>query len=184
MFGTQKARIPRKITAQSIESIALAYLQRYATSAENFRAVLMRRVYRAASAHDDDPAEGAVLVEALISRYRQTGLLDDAGYAQARAISLHRRGISRRGIQSRLVAKGVLSDDIETALARLSEEYEDSEFDAACNYARRRRLGPWRTTARAERRERDMAALARQGYGYELARRIIDAEDVATLEDL
>ncbi len=182
MATPRKGRTPRKITPSSLESAALSYLQRYATSAENLRMVLMRRVQRAASAHDDDPSTGAVLVDALIERYLQSGLLNDGAYAQGRAASLHRRGTSRRGIAARLMAKGVSSDDIDDALAQLGAIHEDLDLDAACNYARRRRLGPWRIKDRSERRERDLAALARQGYGYALARQVIDAEDVSVLE--
>ena len=182
MATRKKGRTPRKITPNALESAALSYLQRYATSAENLRAVLIRRVQRSANAHDNDPSAGAVLVDALIERYLQSGLLNDRDYAQGRATSLHRRGISRRGISSRLAAKGVSFDDIDYTLEQLGALHENLDLDAACNYARRRRLGPWRTKGRAERRVRDLAALARQGYGYELARRVIDAEDVSELE--
>lgn len=183
MSGNQKPRLPRKTTPRSIENAALAYLQRYATSAENLRAVLVRKVHRAAYAHEDDPAEGVLLVDALIDRYLRADLLNDATYAEGRVAALHRRGVSRRGIQARLTAKGVSVDDIEKALDLLSADIGNTEFTAACNYARRRRLGPWRTKDRAERRDRDLAALARQGYGYELAHRVIDAESVAALEE-
>lgn len=182
MVIRKKGRTPHNITPNSLESAALSYLQRYATSAENLRVVLMRRVQRSAIAHDDDPSADAVLVHALIERYLQSGLLNDGVYAEGRAASLHRRGFSRRGIAVRLAAKGVSSDDIDSALEQLGALHENLDLGAACNYARRRRLGPWRIKDRAGRRERDLAALARRGYGYELARRVIDAEDVLELE--
>ncbi len=182
MARRRKDRTPRKITPKSLESAALFYLQRYATSAENLRAVLTRRVQRSAAAHDDDPIAGAAIVDELIGRYVRSGLLDDRAYAEGRAASLHRRGVSRRGITMWLAAKGVSKDDIDDGLARLNDAYENPDFDAACNYARRRRLGPWRAKDRTERRDRDLAALARQGFGYDLARRVIDAEDIGSLE--
>lgn len=182
MTRRREGRSPKRVTPNSLESAALAYLQRYATSAENLRAVLMRRVHRAARAHDDDPSAGAEMVDALVDRYRQAGLLDDSVYAQGRAAALHRRGVSRRGIRARLAAKGVDPEVVEAAIAELGDGRANLDFDGACNYARRRRLGPWRDSGRAERRDRDLAALARQGYGYELACRIVDAEDVASLE--
>lgn len=43
--------------------------------------------------------------------------------------------------------------------------------------ARRRRLGPFRRTGREEHREKDMAALGRAGFGYQIARKVVDAED-------
>lgn len=182
MTTRQKSRVPRKVTLSSLEAAALSYLQRYASSAENLRAVLIRRVRRSALAHGDDLANGTEMVDALVERYVRSGLLDDGAYAQGRAASLHRRGVSRRGIVARLTAKGVGIDEIELALAALGETQPNLDLDAACNYARRRRLGPWRVKDRAERRERDLAALARQGFGYELALRVIDAADVSLLE--
>ena len=60
----------------------------------------------------------------------------------------------------------------------LHQTQPDLEMAAALAFARRRRLGPFRTTAsRAEHREKDLAKLARQGFAYETARRIIDRED-------
>jgi regulatory protein len=72
-----------------LERWALHYLGRYASSAENLRRVLTRRVRRRAP--DAVPA-AAALIEALVVRYRESGLLDDAAYAAARVQSLHRRG--------------------------------------------------------------------------------------------
>ncbi|MCH8002677.1 MAG: RecX family transcriptional regulator, partial [Proteobacteria bacterium] len=55
---------------------------------------------------------------------------------------------------------------------------------AALAYARRRRLGPYRSPqARAAMREKDLAALGRRGFGYELARRVIETGDVSELEE-
>ncbi|HEY9537533.1 MAG TPA: hypothetical protein VIS03_08050, partial [Kiloniellaceae bacterium] len=66
------------------------------------------------------------------------------------------------------------------------QDSSDVELRAALRYARRRRLGPFRLESgpddRAERRERDLAALGRRGFDYETARRIIDSDDPAALE--
>lgn len=173
---------PRKVTAASLERAALHYLQRFATSSQNLRRVLMRRVHRSADAHGTSPQDGADLVDDLIARYQASGLLDDPAYARMRAESLHRRGSSRRLIRQKLAVKGVASDVIDAALAELGAETGHSELAAACHYARRRRIGPWRATNRAESHDRDLAALARQGFSYDIARRVIDAADPQALE--
>ena len=60
----------------------------------------------------------------------------------------------------------------------LGEEDDAAELEAARALARRRRLGPWRGPAeRAARREKDLAALARAGFGLDLARQVIDADE-------
>jgi len=176
-------RQPKKATAKHLENVALWYLQRFAASADSLRLVLLRRVDKSVRAHATDGAEGAALVEDIIDRFRASGLLDDRLYAEGRARSLHRRGVSLRGIRARLRAKGVGAEDIEAALAALSEDAPEPDLAAAIAYARRRRIGPYRARGdRAELRERDLAALARQGFDYDTARRVIEADSAEALE--
>ena len=175
---------PKKATARHLENVALWYLQRFAASADSLRRVLMRRVEKSVRAHDTDRAEGAEFVEDIIARFRRSSLLDDRVYAEGRTLSLHRRGISTNGIRARLAAKGVGAEDIAAALAILRDETEDPDLAAAIAYARRRRIGPWRTRGdRDKLKDRDLAALARQGFGYDIARKVIEAEDTDALED-
>ena len=180
--SSRPAKKPRKVTPDSLERAALHYLERYATSAANLRRVLMRRVLRSAEAHGTDPGDGKALVDALVARYRKAGLLDDAAYARMRAETLHRRGASRRMTRMKLAAKGVDAEDIGQALASLEETAPEPDLAAACNYARRRRIGPWRKNGREESRDRDIAALGRQGFSYEVARKVVDAPDSEALE--
>jgi regulatory protein len=176
-------RQPKKATARHLENVALWYLQRFAASAESLRRVLLRRVDKSVRTHGTDRAEGAALVEDIVGRFRESGLLDDRAYAEGRARSLHRRGVPARGIRARLGAKGVGADDIEAALAALREDAPDPDLAAAIAYARRRRLGPYRKGGdRDERRTRDLAALARQGFDYDTARRVIEAASAEELE--
>lgn len=177
-------RPPRKVTAQSLENAALYYLQRFATSEENLRRMLMRRVERSAHIHGTDRDEGASLVAALVARYRSAGLLDDRAYARARAETLHRRGVPATGIRARLRHKGVGDDDITAALASLAGAVASgTDTAAAVNLARRRRLGPFRAAAdRAAKRDKDLASLARAGFSWDLARRVVDADTPEDLE--
>lgn len=174
------ARPPKPITPESLERSALRYLERFATSAANFRRVLMRKVdtaSRANPAMDRDQAAG--WVESLIARYIRAGLLNDAAYADMKAGSLHRRGASTRAIRDKLTAKGVHRDDVDHALADLDAD-TDGPLDraAALALARRRRLGPFRPAdRRAAFRDKDLAALGRAGFDYATARSVIDAED-------
>jgi len=77
---------------------------------------------------------------------------------------------------------------VEAALAGHADEggraTSEDDLAAAIAFARRRRIGPFRLdAARDASRERDLAALGRAGFGYELARRVIEAESVEELED-
>lgn len=177
-----RRRGPKRATKKHLENAALHYLERFASSAAHLRRVLMRRVERSARVHGTDRAEGAALVADIVARFERSGLLDDRVYAEGRAAALFRRGTAPRAIRATLRAKGVAGEAIEAALGALGAG-ADAELAAATALARRRRLGPYRPAeARAGRRDRDLAALARAGFGYDVARRVIDAEDAAELE--
>jgi len=84
----------------------------------------------------------------------------------------------------KLMAKGLSADDIDAALASLQSEHADPELTAAVKLARRRRLGPYADPdKRAERQEKDLATLARADFSYDLARRVIEADDWLELDD-
>jgi regulatory protein len=181
-------RKPRKITARSLENGALYYLERYSTSAENLRRVLTGRLHRAARHHATDMDAGAAMIDELIARFQEDGLLDDARYALARAQTFRRQGNSARTIRGKLMNKGVPAGVVEETLATLTEESPQAELAAAVATARRRHLGPFRTTAvpggeRDVRALKDLAALARAGFSYAVAQRVIAAETAEELED-
>ncbi len=92
-----------------------------------------------------------------------------------------------RGIRFKLAQKGVDNDVIEAALLFLEEEEQTENLDlaAAVRLARRRRLGPYRSEdadVRSERREKDMAVLARAGFAYDVVKDVIDASSIEELE--
>ncbi len=175
-------RRPRAVTPESLENAALHYLRCHASSDENLRRVLLRRIGRWAPAGTAERDSGAALVEALLARFRASGLLDDRVYAEGRAASLHRRGVSARGIRARLSRKGVAAEIIEDALRSLSDQSADPELAAAVALARRRRLGPYGGTG-GERRQKDLAALTRAGFPFAVARCVVDCQSIEELED-
>ena len=182
---TRSGRLgPRRTTPSYLRNSALHYLERYASSSAHLRRLLLAKVERSARAYGTDREAGKVAVDALIQDLLDKRLLDDTRYAAERAQALHRRGASARAIRGQLLAKGVASELIEHALTTLHAEVGNPELAAALAYARRRRLGPYRSPeARAATRERDLAAFGRQGFDYDIARRVIDAVDLAELED-
>src|SRR5947207_3571356 len=151
MQGAEPSGEPAAIDAALVEEWALSYLGRYASSADNLRLVLRRRVRRRLGRREgrDGDRNGAVaaadaLIEALVARYRAAALLDDGAYAAARARRDLARGRSLRQIAAGLAAKGIARDEAAAALAALQEGGADPDLAAACAFARRRRLGPFR----------------------------------------
>lgn len=176
-----KARPTPPVTAAWLERVALHYLDRYSATQEMLRRVLARRVAKRSRERDEEASQHSGLIDETVARAVRAGLVDDERFTTARLATLRRRGASTRGAGAALAAKGVDRAVVEAAFAAEQEEAEDSdiiEATAAQAYARRRRLGPHRRPeARAAYRERDLAAMARAGFSYPVAKAVIDATD-------
>lgn len=178
--------VAKALTEARLEAAALHYLQRYAASVDRVRRVLQRRVWRAERLDDGDLDRegGMAMVERVVGRLRERELLDDGAYAETKAHALHNRGASLRSIRGRLGQDGIDAESIESAVERIAEHGAEPDRRAAIALARRRRLGPFRPAAeRPDRRERDLAALARAGFAYDIARTVVDAATVDDLKD-
>lgn len=163
-----------------LHQAALLYLGRYEASVQSLRRLLQRRIERWARLEQweiDEPALQAV--EAVIARLRALQAVDDARFAESKARALFRGGRSGRAIQAYLAARGIDTETAGLALAhRAGEGEEDPDLTAALLLARKRRLGRFRPEeARAVHRARDLAALGRAGFSWEVARRVVDEEN-------
>lgn len=170
--GKPLRKPPRKVTPAYLQRAAMSYLERYASSAENLRRVLRRKADKRCRLRGEDPAEFHEMIDEVVAKSLKIGLIDDTRYAEARVATLRRRGGSARAIQAKLSAKGINRSTIAAAL----EGEEGDEQEAARAFARRRRLGPFRPGERAPYRDKDLAAMARAGFRFDVARDVIDAE--------
>lgn len=178
---------PRKtgpFKAITLERSAMHYLERFSASEAGLRSVLLRRIDRAARDGRCDAEEARSWIDPVVEKFKRLGYIDDAAFAETKAVSLRRRGDSARKIRMTLSQKGVGEDLIAQALDAHDREVEgDAEFAAAARLAQRRRLGPMRSEPeRSERRDKDMAALARTGFSLDVARRVLDLPDPDALE--
>lgn len=170
-------RQPKRISPAYLHNVALHYLDRFASSRENLRRVLMRRVLKSCHFHGANPDECVPWVDTELTRLEAAGLLNDTAYAEMKVRSLRSRGASARTIRQKLAQKGIAGDMAGQALEGASEEGHD-EYASALKLARKRRIGPFRTdkTCREDNRQRDLATLARAGFSYDTACSVVDAD--------
>jgi regulatory protein len=170
------------IEAALLERWALSYLERYASSAANLRLVLRRRVRRRGIGDSEAVRAADQQIDALVARYRAVGLLDDESYAAGQARRRLARGQSLRHIMAGLAAKGVANAEAAAAVAGLRAGVADPDLVAACAFARRRRLGPFRN--RPAERARELAAFARAGFARRAAEAVLACADAAAVAAL
>jgi regulatory protein len=174
--------VEETIDSALIERWALAYLGRFPSSAENLRRVLSRRVRRRLGDDRAVLAGPAALIDALVARYRQSGLVDNAAYAAGRARTRLRRGQSLRTIRAGLAAKGIAAKDAAAALDALKDEAGDPDLLAAIAFARRRRLGPFRRGEAGH--DKELAAFARAGFARGVAEAVLGCAGSEEIEAL
>ena len=121
----------------------------------------------AAMARKDVPDDVA---RAVLDRFTEVGLIDDAEYARMLVRARHEdRGLARRALEVELRRKGI---DDEVAASALGAVDADLEESTARGLARRRLAGN-RELAREVRIRRVVAMLGRKGYSSGLAVQIV-----------
>lgn len=161
----------RKPTEKSLTNVALFYLRRHSGSVKQLERVLVRRV-RKAEREFGEPFDLADAIARIVARFVEAGYLDDRRLALARTGSLRRSGRSTRVIRQKLQAKGLAP----TLVDEVTKTSADEELAAAFVLARKKRVGPYRRApVDREGRAKELAVLARAGYSFGVAKRVVDA---------
>ncbi len=155
-------------SAERAREIALRILGSAPRSAEQLREGLRKR-------NVVEP-----IIDEIIERYVEVGLLDDAQLAATVARTRHNeRGASRRAIGAELRRKGFEQHDIDAALSQIDD---DDEFERARELARKR----WEKLAGLDhevRVRRTVGMLGRKGYAPGVAFGVVKSLDNADSEE-
>jgi|KBSSwiStaDraftv2_1062776.scaffolds.fasta_scaffold00328_38 regulatory protein len=158
---------PRPLDSNHLESLALHYAGRYATSRAKLATYLKRKLRERGWDNEGPPP-----VDALVERMAALGYVDDAAFATARGTALTRRGYGARRVVQELDIAGIEEADRDTALSDTRQE----QWQAANNFARRRRVGPYATQPLArEDRQKQIAAFVRAGHDFATAALWVDS---------
>lgn len=172
----KKAKVFKKITKQRLKNIALYYLKRYETSVDNLRKVLQRRVNDYVYQNKEfDKYEAFAWIEEIITDFQNYGYVNDERFTEIRIRDYISAGKSVRYIRGKLREKGIDEELVGSVLD--NQEYDEQE--AALKFARKKRIGPYRTEeARAEYRQKDMGTLIRAGFNYDIVIQVMEFDGV------
>jgi len=154
----------RPVTHTRLKNIALFYLERYEATASKLKTVLLRRVQKGLEPGESVSAQAHQWIQQVVAECERLGYINDARYAENMVRRLSEQGKSARFIQQKLNGAGVDSQIIQELLS----PYND--YESARIFARKKRLGA--------DYKKDMAKLARAGFSYEIAKQILNKEDM------
>lgn len=127
--------------------------------------------------HKDQNREDCTrILDELIQTFQRSGLLNDEGYATGAIRSLRHRGLSTRAIIAKMDMRGISSEITQRTLRDIdSDSGENPDLIAALRVARRRRIGPFKTSDDIDdiAKNKALAALARSGFGYDICNRAL-----------
>ena len=123
--------------------------------------------------------------EAVLSRFADVGLIDDAAFARAWVESRHySRGLSRRSLSAELRRQGVQTEEIREAVDSLDPEQEV----ATARRLVERKMAVTRGQPPEARARRVAGTLARKGYPaglvFRLIKEVLEQEGSAGAEEL
>ena len=174
MYRSKEKRTKPPLDTDGLRNLALHYVGRYATTKAKLSRYLNRKIIERGWT-GERPAD----VEALLAEFAERAYVDDALFAEGRARAFVRRGYGQNRLRQDLHAAGI--DDSYAAGAQA--HMDDGMFEAAENFARRKRIGPFAAQlASPEKQKKQLAAFLRAGHSFDLSKRFVRAEPGTIVE--
>lgn len=170
-----KKSAPKLPTKVRLRNIALYYLERFESSEDNLRAVLRRRIDKYAFFDKSyNPSEAYIWADEIVEECIKQNFVNNQRFAELKINGYLSAGKPRRYIEQKLKQKGI--DD--KIIAQFFENIDYSERDSALNFARKKKIGRFRTDGetRLENRQKDLATLVRAGFDFDIAKEILEDE--------
>ena len=166
----------KKITQKRLENIALYYLERYESSSEKLKNVLLRRISRAKMQKIEVDENATTWVDEIVKKMRDLGYVNDTRYAENQWRILSASGKSVHYICQKLKMAGIDESVIENLLQNQEETTSDMDLKAARNLIKKRKLGRYRASSEIRKQmfQKDLAVLGRAGFSYEIARQALE----------
>ena len=178
----KRKRPAKKITPQRLKNIGLYYLKRFESSVENLRSVLQKRVNQYARENPEfNKQEAYQWVENVLAEFEKLHYLDDERFTEIKVRHYLAVGKPARYIQNKLREKGVANAQIDEML----DDFGYNPQEMALKLAKRKKIGPFRPNEEARKlnRQKDMAALIRAGFDYDVVAEIMGMDFIADDRD-
>jgi len=164
----------KRLTENRLMNIALFYVSQYESSVEKVRQMLNRRLRRLKMQGEEVPPEAPVWINNILQKIQDQSYVDDNRYAENQVRNLILQGKSEHFICAKLALAGIRAERVKEIL----DAMESTEESRAKRFVERKKIGYLRPRdERAKFWEKDMAALARAGFSYDIARSALNPSD-------
>ena len=165
-----------EVTVEEMRNFSFSYIEKYAPSKQQLKTYLLKKYLRFSlpSVKKEDITN---LIDIVLSDLEKTKFISDKFYSESKSRSLIQKGSSINKIRSYLFSKGIDDSYIKETIDKIKEDNSDQDFFSGIKICKKKRIGPARTEDnRPLFYKKDISLLARNGFGFETSKRIMDID--------
>ena len=153
-----------------IESKALWYLQRYASSSNNLRQYLRRKTkdtHLNFGSHE--------IIEKIIKSFEKQNILNDRIFSESKIRSYLNKGWAFKKIKFKLLELGISKDIADESIDNFEDTNHNLELISAIKLAKKRSIGPYRKSELTDKlKNKEYGILSRAGFSYSLCKKVLN----------
>ena len=168
----------KPITEQYLKNYAIFYLEKFDNSAYGLKRVLERQVYKKSILLGEDHTLHKEKITNAVNYCIEKNYINDNRYSENLVIRLKNKGFSKKKIILKLQEKGIEKNIYEEILSNSIDEMHQS-----IQFIKKKKLGVFDT--KEEPYEKQLAKLARNGFSYNIAQKVLhlSREEIEELEE-
>ena len=160
----------------NLKDLAYSYLEKYNPSKQQLKVFLLKK-YLTKIKGTKSKKEVTSIIEEIVSNLEKNKFLNDELYSDSKARMFLRRGYSLNKINKSLRGKGIEDKYVKQSIEKIKDNEIEPDFVSALKLCKRRRIGPLRPGDNRELfYKKDMGILARNGFSFELSKRVLNLE--------
>ena len=160
----------------NLKDLAYSYLEKYNPSNQQLKVFLVKK-YLTKIKGTKSKKEVTSIIEEIVSNLEKNKFLNDELYSDSKARMFLRRGYSLNKINKSLRSKGIEDKYVKLSIEKIKDNEIEPDFVSALKLCKRRRIGPLRPEGNRELfYKKDMGILARNGFSFELSKRVLNLE--------
>ena len=165
-----------QVTVEEIRNFAFTYIEKYAPSKQQLKTYLLKKYLRI-SLPNVKKQDVNNLIDIVLADLEKNKFINDKFYSDSKAKSMIQRGNSINKIRNYLISKGVNDNLIKETVNKIKDENSDQDFFSAIKICKKKRIGPGRTEDnRILFYKKDISLLARNGFNFEISKKVMDLE--------
>ncbi len=163
---------------KEIESKAIWYLERYATSSQNLRKYLKRKVMNTHLNVGSDE-----IINKIITRLEAQKILNDQFFTESKVRSLLNKGWSTKKIGLKLKELGVSEELIDKNINNLGGNEDEINLVSAKTLVKKKSIGPYRKVEFTDKvKNREFGIMSRAGFSYSISKKVLIDMDKNEIE--